>query len=320
MKKIMTILLSVGLIISVGVKASDLIIDSKHQSYSEKDNKIKFEGDVKVNLDDINVYGEKADVTVGKNNQLDTATFYDKPYAVEVKDNKKREVKANILKVSLLNKVIKAEGDAQSIVSDGKTPLVVITADEQEYDTNTNIMTAKGGVIINYSEIETYSDKAVISTSKNGELRKIDLYGNAKVKEKKNNSEADYFSYNVVKEELIARGNVTSNMTMDDGAKLTLKSKYQQFDKRSNVFTGSGNVRTWYKDYYAEGPKMSVFPDKKTNKFNEIYFTGRSSITEKEKTIYADKIKMVLEPKNFFADGNARTVIRNIKSMDNDED
>ena len=36
---------------------------------------------------------------------------------------------------------------------------------------------------------------------------------------------------------------------------------------------------------------------------------GRSTIKENEKDITADKIKVILEPKNFTAEGNVRTVI-----------
>lgn len=304
------ILLSLG---AVSV-ASDLIIESKTQSYSEKDNKVKFEGDVKVSVDDMHVIGDKADISVTKDNKLDTATFYDKPYAYQVKNNKKREVKANILKLSLITKVVRAEGDTQSVVSDGKTPLVVITADQQEYDTKTNIMTATGGVIIKYQDLNTFSNKAVIKTDNKGDLKKIDLYGNAKIKEKTNNAEADHFSYDTVKEELFAEGNTMSHTEMDDGKPLTIKAKYQHYTKKQNVFTAGGNVQVWFDDYYAKGPKLSVYPSAVTNKFNEIYFTGRSCINQAERTIYADKIKMILKPKNFYAEGNTRTVIKNIKS------
>ena len=127
---------------AIGVIAEDLIIESKTQTFSETDSKIKFNGDVKVKYGDINIIGDKADVSV-KSSKLHTATFYDKPYAYEVKNNKKREVKANILKFSLLNKVIKAEGDTQTIVTEGKTPVAVINADEQEYDVKTNVYAQK---------------------------------------------------------------------------------------------------------------------------------------------------------------------------------
>lgn len=320
MKKILNTILILTLFCGISVRASDLVIQSKTQTFSEKDNKIKAEGDVNVSIDDVKVLGDKADVSITKDNKLDTATFYDKPYAYEIKGNKKREVKANILKVSLLNKVITAEGSTQTTVFDGKEPVVIITADSQEYDTKSNVMKANGSVIMHYKELETYSQRAIIKTNKNGDLQRLDLIGTARVKDTKNLATADHFIYSPVTEELISIGNTTSNATLDDGSKLTLKANYQQYDKKSNTFLGSGKVRIWFKDYYAQGPKVTFYPDKTTNKPNEIYFTGRSSITQDIKTIYADKIKIILKPKNFFAEGNTKTVIRDINKMKNKDE
>lgn len=316
MKKVLIILSIFALFAGLSAMASDLVIQSKTQSYSEADNKIKFDGDVNVTIDDVKVIGDKADVTVNKDNKMDTATFYDKPYAYQVKDNKKREVKANILKVSLINKVIKAEGDTQTTVSDGKVPIVIITADSQEYDTKSNVMKANGGVIIHYKELETYSNSAIIKTNKKGDLQRIDLIGSARLKDAKSQAFADHFIYNMATDELISMGHTTSTAILDDGSKLVLKADYQQYDKKSNTFLGSGKVKIWFKDYYAEGPKVTFYPDPKTKKPNEIYFTGRSSITQETKTIFADKIKMVMKPKTFFAEGNTKTVIRDVGKMD----
>ena len=202
---------------------------------------------------------------------------------------------------------------------DGKNPIAVITANSQEYDTKSNVMTAIGGVIIKYQDINTFSDKAVIRTDKKGDLKRIDLYGNAKVNEKTNKAEADHFIYDLVNEELISEGHTMSHTEMDDGKTLTIKGNRQQYSKKQNTFNCSGNIQVWFDDYYAKGPKMSVFPDKATNKFNEIYFTGRSFINQGEKTIYADKIKMQLKPKDFYAEGNAKTVIKNIQSQQLEE-
>lgn len=316
MKKTLIALTAALLIAGIAVNASDLVIESKNQSFNEAENKIKVDGDVKVSVDDLRVIGETADVSMTDDQQLDTATFYDKPYAYEVKKNKKREVKANILKVSLITKVIRAEGDTQSIVFDGKTPVVVINADTQEYDTKTGIMTADGTVTIHYKEIETFSNHATIKTDKNGDLKNIILTGNARVKEKNNESFADKFVYDPSTEILTATGNTTSKSTMDSGDKFILKSAYQEYNKKKNTYNASGNVHVWYQDYYAVGPKITFYPDKKTGKPNEIYFTGRSSISQGVRTIYADKIRMTVEPKDFQATGNTRTVIKNIGSGD----
>lgn len=319
MKKI---LLTIALITAgfLMVQASDLVIESKTQSYTESENKIKFDGDVKVQIDDLKVVGESADVSMDGNQKLDTATFYDKPYAFEIKKNKKREVKANILKLSLITKVVKAQGDTQSIVFEGKTPVVVINADEQEYDTKTGIMTANGAVTILYKELETFSDKAKVKTDKNGDLKDIELMGNARIKQQGGNeSFADNFYYNAGTKVLTAVGNTTSNAMMDDGTKLVLKSRRQEYVQDKNIFNASGNVRVWYQDYYAVGPKITVYPNKE-GKPNEVYFSGRSSITQGVRTIFADKIKMTMNPKDFHADGNTRTVIKNIGSGSNNDD
>lgn len=293
---------------AIGVIAEDLIIDSKTQTFSESDNKIKFNGDVKVKFGDIHLLGDKADVSV-KNSKLDTATFYDKPYAYEVKNNKKREVKANILKFSLLNKVIKAEGDTQTIITEGKTPVAVINADVQEYDVKANVMTAYGSVSIKYKDINAYTDKAIIHTSSHGDLKRIDLVGRAKIDQSKHHATANHFIYDANNEEMTAIGNATTSTVLDNGKEFVLKANYQQYNKKQGIFIGNGNVRAWYDTYFAKGPKVVCYPDKITNKPNEVFMIGRSTIKENEKEITADKIKVIIEPKNFMAEGNVRTII-----------
>ena len=97
MKKILIAFIGIFLFACLAVQAADLVIESKTQTFNEGDSKIKFSGDVKVSVDSLRVEGQKADVNVIDGQKLDTATFYDKPYAYEIKKNKKREVKANIL-------------------------------------------------------------------------------------------------------------------------------------------------------------------------------------------------------------------------------
>ncbi|MBO6257465.1 hypothetical protein J6N69_05470 [bacterium] len=313
MKKILVLLFAILLAAGISVKASDLVIESKSQNYAETDQKIKFNGDVKVTIDDLKVVGDKADVNVLDGAKLDTATFYDKPYAFEIKKNKKREVKANILKVSLITKIIRAEGDTQSVVFDGKTPVVVINADVQEYNTKTGVMRATGTVTMLYKDIESYSNEAEITTDKNGDLKKLVLIGNARVKQDNNETVADKLVYDATTENVTATGRTTSTVYTDDGTKMVLKSGMQEYNQKRGVFNASNNVRIWYDDYYAAGPKVSLYPGP-NGKPNEANFIGRSSITQGVRTIYADRIKMTMKPKTFDAKGNTRTVIKNIGS------
>ena len=316
MKKFLIVILLL-MVAGMGVIASDMVIESKSQTFSDTERKIKLDGDVKVKIDNLTVESDTADVSIRRNNKLDTATFYNKPYALEINGNKKREVKANILQVSLINKIVRAEGEAQSVITEGVTPIVVINADVQEYDTNSNVMVATGAVTMKYKDIDTYSDKAVIITDKNGALKKIDLFGNARVKQEQNESEGHHFVYNPITDEMSVEGNTKTIAISDEGKKLTIHSDYQQYSKLQNSYVGSGHVKIWYDDYYAQGPKVSVFPDKKTNKPNEVYFIGRSKIIQQEKDIIADKIKMTMSPKDFKAEGNVKTIIHNIDTKEN---
>ena len=316
MKKLLIIFLI--MIAGLSVIAADLEIESKTQTFVDSERKIKLDGGVKVKLEGLTVQSDRADISVRRNNKLDTATFYDKPYAVEINGNKKREVKSNILKVSLINKVVRAEGETQSVITEGNTPIIVINADTQEYDTKSSVMVATGSVTMRYKDIDTYSDKAVIIADEKGGVKKIDLIGNARVKQEQNESEGHHFVYNPITEEMSVEGNTKTVAISDDGKKLTIHSDYQQYSKKQNSYVGSGHVKIWYDDYFAQGPKVSVFPDAKTNKPNEIYFIGRSKIIQQDKDIIADKIKMTMEPKDFAAEGNVKTIIHNVDTKDGD--
>lgn len=319
-RKFLIIISLLILFLSAVTIGSDLIIESKTQTYSERDSLIKFLGDVKVRYEDITIVGDKADVSVTKDNRLDTATFHDQPYAYQIQNNKKREVKANILKFSLLNKVIRAEGNTQTIVTEGKTPIAIINANEQEYDTKTNVMTARGTVSIKYRDVTAFSDKAIVRTNKNGEVQRLDLVGHAKINQTKHHATADHFIYTSSNEEMVAIGNTMTSTVTDNGSPFKVTARYQQYDKKNNIFMGSGNVQVYYQDYYAKAPKMTCYPDKITKKINEVFMSGRSMIQQNDKEIHADKIKIIVDPKNFEAVGNVKTIIKDLGNQDNGKD
>ena len=72
--------------------------------------------------------------------------------------------------------------------------------------------------------------------------------------------------------------------------------------------TGSVNIK--YGTYTAQGPKAIMYLNKNTNKPEKIVFIGRSKITENNvNSVEADKITMIVEPRQFEAIGNVKTNI-----------
>lgn len=296
------------------IYAADLTAESQTQHYRDAEHKIDLKGNVKVKYDDINVTSLQAEVLINADEgKVEKVKFYDNAYSYQVKDNKKHEVKAKILEVSLLNKVFKAEERTQSAILQNQKPTVIVTADKQEYNNEKNVMKAKGGVIIYYEDTQAFADYAQVDLDKNNEVKRLTLIGNANVKKEKSTITANKFVHYSDTNVTMATGNVFSDIN-DEEIKIKVWSDFQQIDRNTNIMTASGHTVVHYQDYIAEGPKASVFPDPKTKEMNKVVFIGRSKITQQGRSVEADRIDMTLQPKDFKADGNVKTFIPNINS------
>lgn len=316
MKKIILALLLTAFTSLYGYCAN-VVIEAKKQTIKMDQNKGFFSGDVQVSVGDIKVKSPRAELDldpVSKKPSL--ATFFDNPYAFQNKENKKHEIKADIIKVSLIKKSVLAQGNSQSIMMENRQPIMTINADSQEYDTNTKLMKADGSVVIHYQDLETFSNKASAIVDKSGNIQNLKLIGNVVMKEKANVIKGNMFEYVPQREEFQVSGNTSSDVTFEDGTRVYVEARYQQFNKLTSALVAGGNVKVKYKDYYAQGPKAQLFVDPKTNKPDTIIFTGRSKITNEGSTVEADKIRMTLNPKAFFADGNVKTSISQDGNME----
>lgn len=299
------------------VYAANVNIEAKKQRIEIDQNKGYFDEDVKVKIGDVVVTSPRAELDLEPASKRPSlATFFDNPYAFQEKGNKKHEIKAQIIKVSLIKKNLYAIGNSQTIIMENRKPVVVVTAESQEYDTNTKVMKANGGVAINYKDLESFSNYAEAVIDKNGDIQDLKLRGNVVMKEKGNVIKGDSFDYNPQREEFQVSGNTTSDVIFEDGSRVYVEAKYQQFNKNTHAMIAGGKVKIIYKDYTATGPKAQLFVDEHTKKPNVIVFTGRSKIIQSENTVEADRIKMTLKPKAFYADGNVRTSIGGNSNME----
>ena len=312
-KKILSILFLSAFLTGGFALAASLSVESDSQEFRDSDSKIYLEGNVKVKSGDVNVLSPRAVVEVDpKNNKVNSVEFTDKAYSYQMTSGKKHEIKAEILNVSLLDKVFTAEGNTISSVTENNRPLVIVTADKQQYNKSTNVMKAFGNVNILYKNIETLSNQAVVDLTKDNDVKKIQLVGNAKLKQDKSKIHADKLTYDNNTQEAIAVGSVYSDIRTEDNKQIEVWSDYQAYDKKEKVVTASGTTKIKFEDYTATGPKVNVFSDKNTGKLNEAVFVGRSKIETKGRTIEADRITITMNPKDFKAEGNVKSVIPNI--------
>lgn len=311
-RKIISTILLIVMTTGVGYAAS-LTVESDKQEFKDSDKKIYLEGNVKVKSGDVNVLSPRAVVEVDpKNNKVNKVEFKENAYSYQLKDGKKHEIKAQILEMSLLKKIFSAKGNTISSITEKDRPVVIVTADRQEYNKTTNTMKAFGNVNILYKDIETFSSEAYVDLTDKNDVKKIDLIGTAKLKQGKSKINANKLTYDNISEEAVARGNVYTDITTEDNKRIEVWSDYQSYDKKANVVSASGSTKIKYEDYLATGPKVNVYADKTTKKLNEAVFVGRSKIETKGRTIEADRITITMNPKDFKAEGNVKSVIPNI--------
>lgn len=290
--------------------ASNLTVESQSQHFMDEQNKVELEGDVRVKYDDVNVVSPRATVNL-QDGKVKDVRFFEDTYSYTESKGKKHEIKARILRMSLLNKVVNAEGKVQSAVLDGQVPAIVVTSENQQYDNVNNVITADGGVVVQYEDIEAFSDSARVDLDKTNNISRIELTGNGFIKQKDSSIKADRFVYYADKQSAVAQGNVFTD-AKDEKDAVKVWSDYQQFNRKTNIITASGHTKTEYKDFVATGPKATVFPDNR-GKMNKIVFSGRSKIVQQNiRSVEADSIVLTLNPKDFSAEGNVKTFIGNI--------
>jgi lipopolysaccharide export system protein LptA len=299
--------------------AEDITIEANKQSYNGETNSMTFDGNVKVKFEDVSIKSPKAFLKAGNDGKPQAATFIQGAEAVKISGDSQSNIKASIIKVSILENKIKAEGKANSQLMQNKQVLATIKSNYQELDLSKNIITATGNVNIDYKDITTNSDSARIEINQNGKPKLINLVGSAKVVQGKNIVNATNLLFNPESNELVASGNVHSKTVLDDMTQVSVKSSYQQLDQNTNTLITSGQVVVVYQNYIASGPKASFLPGKDSKKPNKIVFMGRSKIQEGDRIIEADKLEITVNPKNFIAEGNVRSKFTKIQGLDSNK-
>jgi lipopolysaccharide export system protein LptA len=317
MKKniLIKIFVFLAVILSIHVCFADnIVIEADKQNFNTKDNMTHFEGNVKAVSNNITVQGPKAVMKIGAENKPEYALFVNNPVATRVTATSKGKLKANIMKLSLLENIVKAEGNAQSFITEGNSPAISMKSDTQELDIATNTITAKGNVVIDYNDLNTKSNEAKIYVDKTGKPREVHLIGAAKVVQGKSIIDADDVIYNPITEEVTATGNTHTVSVMDDLTQIYVWSNVQQYHKSTGSLLASGNVKIAYKEYVAFGPKATFIKEGSSTKPNKVIFLGRSKIREGNREVEANKIEITLNPKDFIAEGNVKTKFTQVQA------
>ena len=191
----------------LAVLAETITIDANKQSYDIENNMVKFEGNVNVKTQDIVARSPKASVTMNENGQPSEAVLLNGATITKNSGKNQSEIKAQIIRLSLFNNKAIAEGGVRSTIKENSKPVALITSNSQEFDMKTNVMKAIGNVKIKYEGVEAFSNAANLQVDQGGEVKTVQLLGNAKVIRDNSVVQAKNFVFNPKTKEIVAMGN-----------------------------------------------------------------------------------------------------------------
>ncbi|MEB3206335.1 MAG: LptA/OstA family protein [Vampirovibrionales bacterium] len=339
------ILLSVVTLLSFPLAAQAAIaqpvveINADSQHYDHATGASRFSGHVTVSVGNMRVFGTEATVKPNANGES-VATFPNRPSAKRFSPPKSLpgSVGSNLIAVNPANAIVKGASAPKGWLTDAiqadtlqfylnsqlvkalgntvtelntiaATPMT-IRADVQEFDNRTKTATATGSVSMHYKDFEAYSPRMVLNVSESGKPESVKFSEGVRLKDgNRGELTGQQITYLLGSGNLIAEKNVRSRVTPPNATPgkppVIIESDYQHYDKVSNSVIASGHVRIVYEDYRVSAPKATF--KIVNNTVDKINLIGRSSVTEGDRTVTADRITLSTSPKSFDAQGNVKT-------------
>lgn len=293
------------------IDAALVNVSADHQTYDGQKSKTFLKGNVDVTYKDVRIKSKEGTLDMDPITGAPmVASFFPRPTARRIIPKQGEDtLNGDIIRIHINENAISAEGNTVTYVTTVAADPFTIRADTQQFDNVTKNVVARGQVQVNYKDTKAASPRAILQVGPNGKAEKVVFSGGAQVEKENSIINGERVTIMVNSGNLIAEQNVKTSVDLKDpkggSTKVLINSDYQQYDKASETFLASGNVKIVYDTYVAVGPKATF--KIKEGTVEKIFLTGRSSITENDRKIVADKITITTNPKHFDAFGNVKT-------------
>lgn len=287
-------------------QAVTVTIEADKQDFQVANNTAQFNGNVRVNFDNVTIRSTKAILTSDDKGEPEKAVFTEGASATMKAKDSNDDLKAESITLLLASSQLIARGNSYSQFKKGTAASITVKADTQEFNNKTNEVKATGNVVVHYKDMVISGGQVILVNSEQGKAQRAKITGNAKIVRGDTTISAGNISIELGSNDLNASGGVSTVTTLAGAGRVSMTSSSQVFDKSANQIIGTGSVKVIYQDYVATGPKatLNLGPD---NSLQNILFTGRSEIKDSMRKVSADVIKVSINPKNFNAEGNVKT-------------
>lgn len=296
------------------VQASTVTIEAQKQDFKVETNTASFIGNVRVKYENIRIFSPVASLVANAKGEPDKAIFSEGARAKMTREGSTGDLTADQITLNLASNELIAQGNTFTKIKRKAPGLITVKADEQQFNNKTQEVKAKGNIVIHYKDSVISGDNATLTNDQQGKPVKAIISGNARFVRGVSTVRAGSIAMDLNSTNINASGGVNTVTTLKGAGRVTMRSSSQVYNKAANTVTGTGSVKMSYQDYIATGPKAVLYLSGK-NSLKEIIFTGRSQIHDAMRKVTADKIKVTVDPKNFYAEGNVKTQFKQVNKQ-----
>jgi lipopolysaccharide export system protein LptA len=189
---------------------------------------------------------------------------------------------------------------------------VTIQADKQNFQVSDNTAYFEGNVKVDYGQISITSPKAVLTANEKGEPDKaVFSNGVSAIRKEKDASDkvtAENMTFMLNTNELIAQGNVHSELKQGSSASVTIRADRQEFNNASNEVRASGGVSVRYQNMNFSASQAKLFTV--NGKPHKAELIGNAKINRDNTNITAGNINYDINSGNMTASNGVNTVAR----------
>ena len=266
-------------------------------SLEATEQEIAISGNIIVTYKNATVLAPKAIITNDLQGKAEKAVFIGNS-KLHLSD---RELSADKITIYLNTKLIIAEGNTKSKLTDKNKSELLIEANYQELSWEGEGAKATGNIKTNYQDTEVISDKAKIIYKDKKPVKAIfdSINEPATLKQKNHLTKAFIFNFDINTKDVTASESVesiiwpysTQSRENQSTIHLNTDELYLNHETEEGTATSKKNkVKLTYEDTSGESNKALLIRDKTTKKPDKIIFTGQADVNQKDKKLSSEEI------------------------------
>jgi lipopolysaccharide export system protein LptA len=280
------------------------------QIYAPANHTLQLTGGVHIATDKSKLSAGQANMTLDPSGQPKRVALVSGAKATSKSGAVTQSIQAPNIDIGLQDGGFKASGGVSTKLTG--TEDVVIRSQNQALEKDKNRMVASGNVILTKGEMTATSPEAIIFLKEDGSADKLVFLKGAVLSQKGQMLRGETITLNLSTGDIYVENKADATLTTTnekgEDSQVGIHSHLLEITKATGTVIANGNARIKFDDLLINGPKAVFY--RKNEALEKIVMNGRSQVEDNERRVTGDRVTVLMNPKQFNAQGNVTTFIK----------